>query len=323
MAAECESHLQTQYINLHIIWLLYRSINGLEPNAGTTSAFNTSPSFTFDEVFWHELRKAGFYDYHSHGGEKKQIIFEKDSVWSNWIKWPKDPDEEDMNQYVTMMKEGYSAFRIVPLNNATDSILNTLTNSIRMDLKVKEEGFIPLLNDLYWQRNWRWCKKCQSLFYAGNSNGVCPAGDKGHDGSGSSNYLLNYNEPNATGQHKWRWCKKCQTLYYAGGPLVTSTKKGTTLPAGSSLHQCPAGGSHDGSQSGDYIMHKKIEAWGVSCQSHWRWCKKCQTLYYAGGPLITSSTPLHQCPMGGSHDGSQSGHYELRMGSDEKQEMPR
>ena len=39
------------------------------------------------------------------------------------------------------------------------------------------------------QTDWRWCKKCQELFFSGVSLGVCPAGGS-HDPSGSINYKL-------------------------------------------------------------------------------------------------------------------------------------
>jgi hypothetical protein len=40
------------------------------------------------------------------------------------------------------------------------------------------------------QANWRWCKKCQGLFFAGNpSKGVCPAGGE-HTLDGSGDYHL-------------------------------------------------------------------------------------------------------------------------------------
>jgi hypothetical protein len=38
------------------------------------------------------------------------------------------------------------------------------------------------------QSNWRWCNKCQGLAYAGNSQGVCPAG--GTHNIASDNYNL-------------------------------------------------------------------------------------------------------------------------------------
>jgi hypothetical protein len=39
------------------------------------------------------------------------------------------------------------------------------------------------------QANWRWCRFCQGLFYAGAGAGVCPFAGK-HDGSGSGDYVL-------------------------------------------------------------------------------------------------------------------------------------
>jgi hypothetical protein len=42
------------------------------------------------------------------------------------------------------------------------------------------------------QHNWRFCRKCQGLFFAGHSKGVCPAGGS-HDDAGSGDYVLNQN----------------------------------------------------------------------------------------------------------------------------------
>jgi len=39
------------------------------------------------------------------------------------------------------------------------------------------------------QHDWRWCDKCQGLFYAGISLGVCPAGGS-HRVGGSTDYAL-------------------------------------------------------------------------------------------------------------------------------------
>ena len=39
------------------------------------------------------------------------------------------------------------------------------------------------------QSGWRWCRKCQGMFYAGGrTQGVCPVDPKGHDGSASGHY---------------------------------------------------------------------------------------------------------------------------------------
>lgn len=41
------------------------------------------------------------------------------------------------------------------------------------------------------QDNWRWCRACQGLFFAGGSTlGHCPKNPNGHDGSQSGNYIL-------------------------------------------------------------------------------------------------------------------------------------
>src|SRR4051812_29122967 len=39
------------------------------------------------------------------------------------------------------------------------------------------------------QNNWRWCHKCQGLFFGGNPGSHCPAGGA-HDKTGSGDYLL-------------------------------------------------------------------------------------------------------------------------------------
>src|SRR5262249_41570691 len=45
------------------------------------------------------------------------------------------------------------------------------------------------------QAEWRWCCKCQGLFFSGNpSQGICPSGDKFHDASKSGKYLVNFGE---------------------------------------------------------------------------------------------------------------------------------
>lgn len=41
------------------------------------------------------------------------------------------------------------------------------------------------------QENWRWCKKCEGLFFDGRpTKGVCPAGGEHETGEGSANYRL-------------------------------------------------------------------------------------------------------------------------------------
>ena len=135
------------------------------------------------------------------------------------------------------------------------------------------------------QDNWRWCKKCMVLAYAGNPLAACPAGDL-HDLKGSWNYVLANDMPTFPGQNNWKWCRRCQALAYAG------------FGAG----VCSAGGVHDQSRSADYrIALGKV---GFPGQPNWKWCKRCQVLSYAG------STP-GVCAAGGKHDYSSSGDYTL------------
>ena len=87
------------------------------------------------------------------------------------------------------------------------------------------------------QDNWRWCYRCQGLFFAGNATfGVCPAGGT-HSDSGSGNYTLT--QGSGSGQDNWRWCYQCQGLFFAGN---------------ATFGVCPAGGTHSDSGSGDYFL---------------------------------------------------------------------
>ena len=45
----------------------------------------------------------------------------------------------------------------------------------------------------------------------------------------------------------------------------------------------------------------------MGAQSNWRWCNKCQGLFYAG------SDTLGVCPAGGEHRLGQSGDYSLEI----------
>ncbi|HEY3115204.1 MAG TPA: M23 family metallopeptidase [Chloroflexota bacterium] len=130
------------------------------------------------------------------------------------------------------------------------------------------------------QSGWRWCQKCQGLFYGGNPGSVCPAGDAHHVGSG--NYSLVLNMPAAPGQHGWRWCQKCQGLWLEH--------------AGS---RCPAGGEHHVG-TGEYMLWKMR---GETSQQHWRWCQKCQGLFFGDNPASV-------CPTGDGHQVG-SGNYIL------------
>jgi CubicO group peptidase (beta-lactamase class C family) len=144
------------------------------------------------------------------------------------------------------------------------------------------------------QNQWRWCKKCQSLFRASEGSGVCPAGN-GHDPSGSGDYQLMRSSnrisvlspplPYPYGQPGWRHCGKCEVLYFPGGKTA-----------------CAAGGGHQEVILDDYRLLKDSPY--PEHQGDWRRCSKCRSLFFAGGNPGS-------CPAGGSHDKADSGNYRL------------
>ena len=140
------------------------------------------------------------------------------------------------------------------------------------------------------QSDWRWCDKCQGLFFAGgNTLGACPAGGA-HNDTGSGDYTLAQSgngQSDSKCQPDWRWCNRCQGLFFAGN---------------NTLGACPAGGAHNDTGSGDYKL-----AMSGNGQSDWRWCNRCQGLFFAG------NNTLGACPAGGAHNDTGSGDYTLAM----------
>lgn len=137
------------------------------------------------------------------------------------------------------------------------------------------------------QSNWRWCSKCQAIFYAG-TNSACPTGGQ-HTGTSSGNYLMFYMAPGETGlyQDGWGWCNKCSGLVY------------TKLPAG----PCPSGGSHTPGGTNYVAVPGKDGL--PNRQSGWRWCSKCQAMWF-------SQAGTSVCPAGGAHSQIGSGAYSIK-----------
>lgn len=76
------------------------------------------------------------------------------------------------------------------------------------------------------QAAWRFCHKCNAMFFDGfPQKGVCPAG-AGHEAAGF-NFVLPHDRP-GPGQDNWRFCHKCNAMFFNGSPGV-----------------CPAGAGHD------------------------------------------------------------------------------
>ena len=78
------------------------------------------------------------------------------------------------------------------------------------------------------QNHWRFCQKCNAMFFDGfPSKGVCPAGG-GHEAQGFDFSLPHDVPPTANAQNNWRFCDKCHAMFFDGAPNS----------------RCPAGGQH-------------------------------------------------------------------------------
>jgi hypothetical protein len=140
-----------------------------------------------------------------------------------------------------------------------------------------------------YQSDWKWCRLCQSLCFAGSGKEAC-AGNTGgngkHDFAGSGQYfVMLLPEAGFPGQSSWQYCQKCSQLCFTGGAIGGN---------------CAGGGSHDFSKSGNYAVG--------GGQSNWQWCDQCQTMAFAGNPSLGA------CPGPGpskTHVHTGSGNYTL------------
>lgn len=147
--------------------------------------------------------------------------------------------------------------------------------------------------DAFTQWNWRWCRVCQGLFYAGFSTSQCPGGGH-HDGSQSYDYGVQNFSSGSWTQGGWCWCNKCQGLFY--GPYVSNS-------------WCPASGHHN-TNDGSYNYFVGMNTSGG--QDGWRWCRRCQGLFYGpftGNSICPASSPGQPT----RHDGSESANYGLAI----------
>lgn len=153
------------------------------------------------------------------------------------------------------------------------------------------------------QTGWLWCSQCQGLWFGGNgpSNKPCPIGaNRVHSSSGSGRYTLaQMGRGDGADQWNWAWCQYCQGLWYTGN---------------STAGYCPARGAagHSSQGSSNYGVLKP-DSCVLSCpgQLYWAWCHKCQGLWYAGSPTVSSGGGY--CPASGSHSVSGSGVYSLLL----------
>lgn len=137
---------------------------------------------------------------------------------------------------------------------------------------------IPRAGDVG-QQDWRFCNKCDGLFYDGfPDKGVCPGGGS-HVAQGF-NFELPFNtQPARDTQKDWRYCGKCHGMFFAGFPNNFGT--------------CPAGGGHS-AVGYNFVLHHDTST-NLGSQNNWRGCNKCSGMFYDGYPT------KGRCPGGGAH----------------------
>jgi endonuclease/exonuclease/phosphatase family metal-dependent hydrolase len=168
--------------------------------------------------------------------------------------------------------------------------------------------FAELLPSTQTQAGWRYCNKCQGLFFAPNEAAVglsrCSAGGT-HASlaqSQSFNYSLGHGLPDGLGrQNGWRYCNKCQGFFFASAEADVGRSR------------CPAGGSHASlAQSRSFNYGLLFNQRDIrQRQKGWRYCNRCQSLFFAPDD---SDVPASRCPAGGSHSGlTESGSFDYQL----------
>jgi len=129
------------------------------------------------------------------------------------------------------------------------------------------------------QNEWRFCTKCNSLFYNGyDAKGACAAGGS-HTAMGYD-FMLPYDvAPTASAQDGWRFCTGCQAMFYDGSPDQAP---------------CPAGGNHAAAGFNFVLPHDVPGT--PTAQTEWRFCGGCHAMFYDGyddngGVHINSGIP--------------------------------
>lgn len=128
------------------------------------------------------------------------------------------------------------------------------------------------------QVDWRFCVRCEAMFFDGAaSKGSCPSGG-GHAAMGF-NFDLPFDIPeSANDQGGWHFCNKCFVMFFDGYP-----NKGV----------CSAGGGHEGHGSLNFVLHH--DAAISDAQNSWRFCGRCESMFFDGSPN------KGVCPAGGGH----------------------
>lgn len=81
------------------------------------------------------------------------------------------------------------------------------------------------------QTGWRWCRKCEALYFYQSAEGGCPAGGY-HAWQGSGHYILTFGSDRSNSESGWKWCRFCQCLFHERSDVLR-------LPPGGARAQTP------------------------------------------------------------------------------------
>lgn len=184
----------------------------------------------------------------------------------------------------------------IPSDAGGASLLIHFEDLIRPAWRPIDGDAFSALAHQFRQDGWRSCTKCAGLYYAyQGAVGVCPKDGAGHT-SGGGNYTVS-DDAGAAGQPLWKWCHKCAVMFYSGN-------SGSKCPVTSPTN------AHDGTGSNSYHLIENIPS--DPGQHHWRWCSKCQGLWF--GDAATSA-----CPATGLHSVG-SGDYSIALNPEDTQQ---
>ena len=121
------------------------------------------------------------------------------------------------------------------------------------------------------QRDWRQCRKCNTLFFDGDQHGnkgACPTDGRNHVADAFM-FVLTHDVPeSAHAQGAWRFCVKCFAMFFDGFPT-----KGV----------CDADLA-DHTAAGFVFVLPHDVAGGPTEQTGWRFCRNCFVMFFDGRP---------------------------------------
>lgn len=135
------------------------------------------------------------------------------------------------------------------------------------------------------QPNWMWCVNCAGMWTTNSTGNACPGSLTGLHVIGYSYMYSMYHDLGNTGgypQGNWNMCYRCAGLF--------TTLHTPGVCWGNSR------GPHQSDNGLDYYLYYSES--GANWQPNWRWCGKCQLLYYQGA----DGTQAGYCPDLGLHE---------------------